>query len=414
MKKLLFLFCALVVIGATVQTTIKMKTSKAVGEEFSFTVDPDLECIVDWGNGKPDTIVSTLEPICGTLTGSNITLKTSGLTYFDCSEQMISQLTFSAATKLETLIISNNKLISCNMNSLTNLKTLWCDHNTLASVDFSKMTNLQSLIASNNYLSKVVLPTTGQSDITDLWVNSNRITSLDLTTCRKLKTLNVENNSMKSMTLTPQSEKVTAVFMDGNALDFTSLWNKISVSKWYGTTQNIPFSSSTYKMGEEFSLGRDLVGINQDRQELGATTFTYTWYPYTNGVKGNKLVRGDASSQTCDYSTPNTSTQKHLFTFNRAFDDLQLEIKCNKYINFLIVTNHIAVEDPTAVKDASALSALSYTVKPGAIVLEADVPTEVKIYNTAGVLCWQGTVQNPIRVQLAKGVYVVNNKKVSI
>lgn len=415
MKRIIILFCALLALNAVAQTTIKMKTSKDIGESFTITVNEGLECNIDWGDGKTDTIISTLDPITGTLTGKNVTIKASGLTYFDCSGQEISQITFTAAAKLETLILSNNRLITLSLANLTGLKTLWCDHNLMPSIDISKSPGIESFMAGNNALSKITMPAEGLVQLSDFWVNSNRLTTLDLSACKYIQTLNVEKNQLVQMYLATLYSKATAVFIDGNSLDFKSLWNKINSAKWYGTTQTVEFAKDRYNLNEEFTLDRTLTGYNQDRQELSATTFTYTWYPMANGVRGNKLVRGAAGTSDCDYTTPNTSTQKHLFTFKRAYDDLQLEVKCNKYINFALLSNLISIDDPTAVNNATtADQTLSWTIGEGAITLQATEPTDVTIYNTAGAICWSGQVQQPMRIPLAKGIYIINNHKISI
>ena len=45
-------------IGSMAQTTIKMKTAKEIGEDFALTVNEGLICIIDWGDGKTDTVYS--------------------------------------------------------------------------------------------------------------------------------------------------------------------------------------------------------------------------------------------------------------------------------------------------------------------------------------------------------------------
>lgn len=414
MRKLLLMISVVCALSAVAQTSVKMKTAKANGDEFAFVVNSGLECVVDWGDGKLDTLLSTAEPVSGTVAGKYITLKTIGLTYLDCSDQQINQLTFTACGTLETLICSNNKLITCTLTALPNLKTLWCDHNLLTALDLSKQTKLESLIADHNMLTRITRPSGGMPGLVDVWVNNTRMTSLDLTGCSKIQTLNVENNKMEQMRLSVLDNKAVAVFLDGNSLDFTSFWNKINVNKWYGTTQNIPFAQKSYNMGVEFTVGRDLFASNQDGVAQAAMSYTFSWYPYLFGVKGEKLVRGNETSENCDYSTPNTNDKKHLFTFKRAFDDVQLEIKNNKYLNFLLVSDHISIEDPTGVNDAQDTTGLTFKADNGAVVLSADQPAEVKIYDAGGTLRWQGTVLDATRIPLGKGVFIINNKKVSL
>lgn len=414
MKKLLLLLASFCLIHSMAQTSVKIKTSKDTGDEFSVVVNSGLECVVDWGDGKNDTIITTLEPLCGTVAGRYITIKANGLTYLDCSNQMVSQLTFTACGGLETLIASNNKIITLNISALTSLKTLWIDGNLLTALDLSKAPNIESVMAGNNMISKLTRPAEGLTELADFWINKNRFTTLDLSQSKKIQTLNVENNKLTKMTLSPLSGKAQAAFIEGNSLDFTSLWNKISVAKWYGMTQNVSFAQSTYNVGEEFSLDRNLFTTNQEGVNQAATQYSFNWYPYLFGVKGEKLTRGTEASTNCDYTTPSTSDKKGVFTFKRAFDDVQLEIKNNKYLNFLLVSDHISIEDPSAVGDAKTANSLRINALQGAVVIEAEQPADVKIYDVAGALRWQGSVQNSTRIPLGKGVFIINNKKVTL
>lgn len=409
---LLFLGCAAF---ATAQTTIKMRTTKDVGDSFTLLVDSGLECKMDWGDGVYEEFVSTLSPIEGITKGKNLTLQANGITLFDCSGQQINQLTFSGAATMETLIVSDNKLINLSLAGMTALKTLWCDNNTIMALNLSKQPNLESLVTSTNLLAKIDLPAEGFTRLTDCWIDHNRFKTFNLTGSTRLSTLNVESNQMESLTLPLLAQKAQAVFIDGNSLDFTSLWNRTSAINWYGTQQTVSFSQESYKINEPFSLDRNLYGTNQDGTDLTPASFIYSWYPYSFGVKGEKLKKGTAGQTDCDYTTPSSSEQKHVFTFLRDFDDVQLEIKNNRYASFLLVSNHLSIIDPTGLDDAKTdADGLQITIQNRAVSLMADQPTNVKVYNSAGQTVWTGTVQQPTRIPLTPGIYIVNNKKVNI
>ena len=415
MKKLILLSTLLCALSSFAQTSIKMKTGKETGSTFTFTVNSGLECYIDWGDGKNDTIISTTQPIEGTVAGRYITLKTVGLTYLDCSDQEISQLTFAAASTLEHLIVSNNKLITMSIPALVNLKTLWCDNNLLTNLDLSKQTELESLVASNNLISKITFPTGGLTKLTDCWLDHNRFSTLNLTGSKNITTLNIEDNTIKQLTLSQLETKAQAVFLANNSLDFTSLWNKANSSRWYGTEQNIAFASNTYNINEEFTLNRDFFGENQDGVTQAPSSYTFTWYQYDdNGVKGAKLTKGTTGNTTTDYTTPSESDKKNLFTFNKPFKDVQLEVKNNKYFSFLLLSDHIAIIDPTGIADITNGKDFNLTIGNGEITLSADIPTEVVVYNTLGVMVWRGEISQPTRIPLTKGTYIVNNKKISI
>lgn len=400
---------------ATAQTTIKMRTTKAVGDSFTLLVDSGLECKMDWGDGVYEEFTSTLSPIEGTIKGKNLTLQASNITLFDCSGQQINQITFAAATTMETLIVSDNKLLNLSLNGMPALKTLWCDNNTIMALNLSKQPNLESLVISTNMLAKIDMPAEGFTQLTDCWIDHNRFKTFNLTGSTLLSTLNVESNQMESLTLPLLAQKAQAVFIDGNSLDFTSLWNRTSAINWYGTQQTINFPQGSYKINEPFSLDRDLYGVNQDGTEQTPANFIYSWYPYSFGVKGEKLKKGTTGQTNCDYTTPSSAEQKHIFTFLRGFDDVQLEIKDNRYASFLLVSNHLSIIDPTGLDDAKTdTDGLQITIQNRAVSLSADQPTDVKIYNAAGQTVWTGTIQQATRIPLTPGIYIVNNKKFNI
>ncbi len=416
MRRIILLSIIMVcAIGSMAQTTIKMKTAKEIGEDFALTVNEGLICLIDWGDGKTDTVYSTTEPISGTVAGNNITLSAIGITYFDCSGQDLSQITFTSASSIETLILSNNKLITCNVSGLPALKTLWVDNNMLTTLDLSKSFVLESLLASNNSISTVKTSYSGLTQITDCWLNNNRLSQLSLKGSTQISTLNIENNALDSLTLSQLDGKALAVFIDGNSLDFTSLWNKGNSLRWYGTQQEgLKFAQDSYKTGEAFTLARNLFKKNQDEMDLPATSYTFAWYKYENGVKGSKLTKGAPGNTTADYTVPAASNKKNIFTFNKPFEDIQLEIKNNKYFGFLLLSDHISIIDPTGIEDASAANNLSCTTGNGSVTLQADKPTTVSIFSTSGMLHWKGEVHEPVCIQLNKGIYIINNTKIAI
>ena len=62
----------------------------------------------------------------------------------------------------------------------------------------------------------------------------------------------------------------------------------------------------------------------------------------------------------------------------------------------------------------TAVDDFNLTIGNGEITLAADIPTEVVVYNTLGVMVWRGEISQPTRIPLTKGTYIVNNKKISI
>lgn len=415
MRNLFLILSLLTSVLAMAQTTVKMTTQKQVGDEFTLMVNSDLEGTIDWGDGKPVPISYDDNQIIGTVLGKAVTIKSSNLTYLDCSSQELSGISFTNAATIETLIMSDNHLSFFSATPLTGLKNFWCDNNEFTTLYIKNLTNLETLVASDNAITAVTMPTNGVSTLTDFWVNNNKMSTLNLKGCTSLRTLNVENNEMTKMTLAILDHKAEQVFLDGNSLDVTSLWNKTNATNWYGTTQTFSFAQDSYKVGEQFSWDRNLHGDNQDGSSISYTNLTYTWYPFTDGEKGDKLTRGNADNQDADYSTPNIGVGKNIFTFNKPFDDVQLEIKCNRFADFFLVSDHIAIiDDETGLNALSVKNNLQFTPERGAITLKADAATPVRIYNALGHLVWNGDVLNPTRINLPKGIYFVNKIKVSL
>lgn len=71
------------------------------------------------------------------------------MTYLNCANNYIQDLTVSALTKLESLRCSNNKLRTLTFGS--NVQYVYCDNNQLAGQrSYQNMTNLKWLDISNN------------------------------------------------------------------------------------------------------------------------------------------------------------------------------------------------------------------------------------------------------------------------
>ena len=394
------------------QTSITLTTTKTAGETFSFTVNAGITCTVNWGGVTPETIVSTGEPITGTLVRGEVNVKAFGLTYLNASGQSLTKISMTDPDDLETLLLSDNQLSAINVTKATNLRTLWCDNNEITALGLSKCPLLECVLCSGNKITRITYPTEGFDAMADFWANENELTTLNLLGGTRIKTLNVENNALKTMTLSPLEEKAVAVFLDGNNLDFTSFWNTANVGAYYiGNQGTLALAKAEYNIGEEITT-RDLYGVNADSVSVGPT---YAWYAYDTEGTAKKLTRGSGG----DFVYKST-TEKHIFKFNKAFDDVNLEITSSKYRGVTLQTDHIRIIDPTGVEcmegsdGSDGSDGLELSAEEGYLTLTATQPTTVAIYDLGGVLRWQGTVQGSERIQLGHGTFVINHVKVSM
>lgn len=132
---------------------IVVKTSKAAGSQFAFSLNFNVAC-VDWGDGKREICQETDGTIAGKLKGSTVkiyTRKHEDLYLFYCSGQQVTSVDLSnCKSGLQLLDLSDNNLTSLNISGYNYLIVLDCSNNDLKSLDVSNLPMLTNLNLQGN------------------------------------------------------------------------------------------------------------------------------------------------------------------------------------------------------------------------------------------------------------------------
>jgi len=119
------------------------------------------------------------------------------VTYIDCSNRGIKDLTgIELFPNLKTLECSNNQLTELTI-SLPNLRTLNCYGNQMTALDVSGCPKLDCLICCENLLE--TLDVSRNLELTDLRCFDNRLTALDVSKNAKLEYLMCEENRLTAL-----------------------------------------------------------------------------------------------------------------------------------------------------------------------------------------------------------------------
>ncbi|WP_431135782.1 DUF7619 domain-containing protein [Psychroserpens mesophilus] len=119
------------------------------------------------------------------------------LEVFQCSNNQIQNLTFPANNALEFLITSNNPITNLDLSNCSNLLSLQCVNNDLSDLDLSQNTLLYELYCLNNNITNLNL--SNNTLLTDINCYGNLLTSLDLSNNQILEQLYCANNQLVSL-----------------------------------------------------------------------------------------------------------------------------------------------------------------------------------------------------------------------
>lgn len=450
-------------ISANAQTKVTLTTTKAVGSDFSFVINPG-KVLVDWGDGQAEEISSDGAPIKGELKGHTVIITQKKLTFLDCSNNELTQFDLEDGLFLKTLYCRDNQLKSLNLNEcrvledldcsgnelssistslLTNLQilncsenalyalslksqpnlrmlicsgnkleslsvtqnsaleTLWCQNNKLKTLNLSNNKNLQSLVCDNNQISTINI--SGCSQIVDFWCDNNQLKSLDVNNNVDLQTLSCSNNQLTSLNIPIASakKKTKAFYCDGNNLTFTSMHSLSNIEN----SENCFYSPQA-----DFSLPQNtiLVGERISLDGLGENADgdnVYPFYTWKNGdVELEKGTKGDYVAM------------GYRFTFNKPFDAIRCEVTSSSYPGLVLTSTPLAVVDKsTGIDDVMKSFGFSYITNGGVISMKSEKPYQVKIYTLDGKIVWSGIVGiTEKRVSLGHGIFLLNGVKVSI
>lgn len=207
-RKLLLLGLLLAVGTSLSAGTVKMKTSRAVGQSISFAVNAGLPLTLTWGDGTTEQLTST-----GQL--QTVAVKNE-------------QLTISCTKDITSLYVAENDLTTLDISgSAKTLRTLCCADNQLTTLSLSGCSNLVILDCQGNQLKSVSNPSTKMQDLN---VADNQLTSHGLSSTGNLLSMVCANNNMTSIGNLANMVNLTTLFCQGNKITaFTRLGNLVNL-----------------------------------------------------------------------------------------------------------------------------------------------------------------------------------------
>lgn len=181
----------------TEQETIRLKTSKSVGDKISMIIDgsSDISC----SGLKEQLVVQNNKVTEYTITSSEIILSGSSITLFSCTKGEITEADFTHAPSLTSLNISSNALTSLDLSTLKSLQMLHCGINKLTKLDLSALEELQTVNCVQNALTSLDL--SHNTKLTFVNCASNKLTDLQVAG-ESLQTLSCYGNQIKTLDLT--------------------------------------------------------------------------------------------------------------------------------------------------------------------------------------------------------------------
>jgi len=209
MKLTLFLILLLVTVGTQAQV-ISIPDSnfknQLLNSTLGFARDANGNAIVvDVNNDNEIQVNEAMLVYELHVTDNNITSLEGiqsflNLTFLDCSNNNLSNISLSSLTELETVVCTGNNLTMLDVEGLENLETLNCSDNQLSAIDFAEIVNLRELKCSNNQL--VSLNVSLLEDLRQLECNNNSMLSLSIGGLSHLKTVLCNNNNLTALSLT--------------------------------------------------------------------------------------------------------------------------------------------------------------------------------------------------------------------
>lgn len=173
---------------------------------FEIRVTEGQKFRIDWGDGTSTTEKGTGN--CQQITHEysnwgKYAVKIKGkrascqITYFECRNNLITELDLSKCTELEYLDCSNNLLTLLMVNANTKLFNFYCLNNQLSHLDLHANFMLRTLDCTKNKLSELILIFNKQ--LYQLDCSNNQLTVLELDTHSELTFLKCHNNQLTNL-----------------------------------------------------------------------------------------------------------------------------------------------------------------------------------------------------------------------
>lgn len=449
-KKLLLLGL-MTAIGTSLSAgTVKMKTSRAAGQNISFAVNSGLSLTLTWGDGSTEQLTST-----GQL--QTVSVKNE-------------QLTISSEKDITSLYVAENDLTTLDISgSAKSLRTLCCADNQLTTLSLSGCTNLVILDCQGNQLKSVSNPS---SKMQDLNVADNQLTSHGLSSVANLLSMVCANNNMTSIGSLANMVNLTSLFCQGNKITgFTKLDNLVNLKHIIASNNNLKsLNLSTLTQLEDLwvsdnqlttldlSTTKKLVGLVAANNQLNTITWDYVSarknvkyadvskniLPFNslpnlyNTTVGTYVVDGAVGPQNpveliagsievnqkagSDFTTRivrsgwNNITKPEVKAVDGGGKELQngVDFKFENFMDLTFLTgpyNDVVLTLTSASFPDFELVSTPFNVTGGSDGIETvTIPTEID--ENAAIFDLQGRRMNAS--SLKKGIYVVNGKKVII
>lgn len=331
-----------------------------------------------------------------------------------------------ASSTLQQVNISDNGFTSITVTQNPMLDVLNCENNNIKSLYLTGSPQVSVLMGSGNEnFATLRVPADGLPEMRQVLLNDCKVKEMDLSASEKLMNVSCRNNNMKSLLL--PSEKLLSLDCSGNNLSFChfpSATNKpeyfsyipqgvLTVTEKMQEYEGTPYMdicpSWTERDNEDYVLD-----LETYRYDGGGSAVTVSMKWYSVAVDGTKTELVAAKSTDRDQDFYNS---KFKFSFFKGHSLVYGELHSKAYPDLVIKTDMFAVGKENAlvgIEDVTTEeNGLQLDVNRGTLTMSCAEPTSVNVYTTDGKMVWKGIVNaSSTTINLPKGVYLVNGKKV--
>jgi hypothetical protein len=376
--------------GQTKMVDLHVANNQLTTLEFTDPKKPELDIPVletlDWSNNH--------------LQGTFV-VRSGELQYANIANNGFTIIYTTANPKLKTFICSGNEVKTLSMTSNKDVTTLVVYNNPLTKfttpTDLSKV---EQLICANVPLTKLDL--SGATSLYDLDCSNCGLTTLLMPSKTRMNTLNVSNNKLNLGVLPLSTFKPNQLSFEpqGNVdisgatgLKVTDGVLNIATTVWANRTKDV-VDLGTYRY----------IGANEANP---ISDNTFEWISVDEDGNETTLVAGTSTSASNDYYGKNGK-----FAFFTPHKKAYAKITSKTY-QVSVNTVPIAIgSDLTRIESATTEGTLELRSTEYGVWISGD-NTPVNIFTLDGRKVWTGVaVQNGVHVNLDKGAYLINGKKV--
>ena len=376
--------------GQTKMVDLHVANNQLTTLEFTDPKKPELDIPVletlDWSNNH--------------LQGTFV-VRSGELQYANIANNGFTIIYTTANPKLKTFICSGNEVKTLSMTSNKDITTLVVYNNPLTKfttpTDLSKV---EQLICANVPMTKLDL--SGATSLYDLDCSNCGLTTLLMPSKTRMNTLNVSNNKLNLGVLPLSTFKPNQLSFEpqGNVdisgatgLKVTDGVLNIATTVWANRTKDV-VDLGTYRY----------IGANEANP---ISDNTFEWISVDEEGNETTLVAGTSTSASNDYYGKNGK-----FAFFTPHKKAYAKITSKTY-QVSVNTVPIAIgSDLTRIESATTEGTLELRSTEYGVWISGD-NTPVNIFTLDGRKVWNGVaVQNGVHVNLDKGAYLINGKKV--